>query len=173
MIVQVLAREIREHRGLEMAPPQPVHRKRVRTRLQHRVFPAGVANFGKKSLQIHGFGSGIRRGIVAPRGVIGDGAKQTGPGPGGLYDRIHQRSGGGLSVRSGHRQQLQGVGRMVKKIRGRTRQRFPRFSDLNPDNSPWKFLGGGFFARNGHSASFHRVLNKGVSVGLRAMQRKK
>src|SRR5207248_3218656 len=64
VIIHVLARQIREHRRVKMAAPQTVHRKRVRTRLQHRVLSSRIANLGKESLQIHGFRSGIGSGMV-------------------------------------------------------------------------------------------------------------
>ena len=105
--------------------------------------------------------------------MVGDGAKQTGLGPGSLNDGVHERSGGGLSVGSGHRHQLQSVCGIVKEIRGCRHQRPPRLFYFNPSHSTREFHRPRFFAGNGHSAPSYRVFDKRISVHLRAVQRKK
>ena len=65
VIVHVLARQVGEHRDLEMAAPQAVQPERVRARLEDRELSTAAADFCEKPLKIHGLGSGVRRGIVA------------------------------------------------------------------------------------------------------------
>ena len=156
-----------------MASPEPVHRQRMRAGFEHCVRSTGIANLRKKSLEVHRFRCRIWRWIVPERRVIRDRSEQAGLRPGGLHDRIHDRSSGRLSVRAGHRNELQRVRGMPQEIRCGDRQRLARFSNLNPHHTRRNPAGSWLFARNGHRASLEGVLNELVSVCLGPVQGKK
>ncbi len=74
VIIEMIAREIRENRDREMAAPQAVHCQRVRTGFQHRVRAARIADFREHLLQIERLGRGVHRRAAAPRRLIAGGA---------------------------------------------------------------------------------------------------
>src|SRR5260370_16471998 len=88
----------------------------MRTGFEHRVLSASIANLRKKSLQVYRFRSRVWRWIVAERRVVRDRSEQAGLRPGGLQDRIHDRSSGGFPICAGDRAELQPVSRMPQKI---------------------------------------------------------
>src|SRR5208283_2806158 len=92
--VDMIARQIGENSGGEMAAPQAVQRQGVGTRFHHGVSALRAANLRKETLQVLGFRRGIRRGEFAARRAISDGAKQSGLRSRSAHDRINQRSRG-------------------------------------------------------------------------------
>ncbi len=107
VIVEMVAREIRENRHRERASPQTVHRQRVRTGFEHRVRASRANNFRQIFLQIERFRSGVRRGQRLAHQAVADRAQQADFAARRAQNRIHQISGRGLAVCPGHANEFQ------------------------------------------------------------------
>jgi len=89
----------------------------VRARFQHAVPAAGIANFGKKSLQVHRFRRGVGRRDNRRAACGRQSCEETRLRSGSLDDGVDERRRRGLAVRARHRHKVQRFTRMPKEIR--------------------------------------------------------
>ena len=140
--IEMVAGEIGEDGGGEVAAPEPIERQRVRTGLEHGVRAAGADDVGEKTLQVQGFRSGGRGRTSSLRCAIGDGAEEPALVAGRAHDRIDQKTGGGLAVGAGDADQLRASPRAGRKNSRRSMASALRASGTRIQTTPGGIAGG-------------------------------
>ncbi len=117
VVIEMVAREIREHGRGEMASPQTVHGQRVRTCFHHDGGAAFVAYLREHLLKIERFGRGVNRVAAGTRRAISDRADQAGFLPRCVQDRIDQVGRRRFAVCSCDADELQRIRGLAVKSR--------------------------------------------------------
>src|SRR5260370_32019401 len=102
-----LAGKFGETRRGKVEAPQTTHRQGMRASFQYAVAPAGIADLGQKSLQVHRFRRSVGRRIIAERRVVGNRAEEAGLRARSLDDGVDERSRRGLAAVARPRYELQ------------------------------------------------------------------
>src|SRR5260370_20880303 len=90
----------------------------MRACYKYAVAPAGIADLGQKSLQVHRFRCGVGRRIIAERRVVGNRAEEAGLRARSLDDGVDERGRRGLAVGARHRYELERRDWMPEEISG-------------------------------------------------------
>ena len=133
VVIEMIPRQVRENRHREMAARKPLHGQRVRTRFEHHMRAARVANLGENLLQVERLRRRIRRRQRAFRRAISRRADQAIRVSRHAQNRIHQKRGRRLPIRSRHAHQLQRIRGMPIEIRRHARQPPPFGTRLQLD----------------------------------------
>ena len=132
VIVQVIAREIGEHRGVETDPVHPAQRQGVRRNLHGDVAAPGPFQFGEQPDQVERFRRRVHRRQHAVRQAVLDGADQGRGAPRGAQNRIQQVARRGLAIGAGDARDSQPfVGLAIEVARGH-RQRLAAVRHADP-----------------------------------------
>ncbi len=75
MVIEVVAREVRENRHGKGASPQTVQGQRVRTGLEHGMGASGADHVGQRILQVERFRSRVDRRARLTHQTVGDRAE--------------------------------------------------------------------------------------------------
>ena len=132
VIIEMVARKIRENCHRKRASPQTVHRERMRTGFENGVRASGADHVRQKALQVERFRSGVGRGARLAHQPMANRAEQADFATRGAENRVHQVGRRRLAVCPGHANELQNLGGMPKIICRGDCQCLARVRDLDP-----------------------------------------
>ena len=120
VVVQVVLREVGEHRRVEGQPRHTALVERVAADFHHRRHTAVGGHAGEDALQLDRAGGGQLRGLgaVRPAVVDGDGAQQPAAQARGLEQVLGDRGDGGFAVGAGDAHQLEPLRGVPEEARG-------------------------------------------------------
>ena len=169
MVVQVVAAQIGEHRGVPAAAGHPFLGQGVGRHLHHRVRYAGRVHVAQQRLQFDRLGGGERGRIGAARVAVVDRSDDADRPSRGFSDGFQDVRGGGLPARSGHADQFQIVTRPTVEDVGERGQQSPR--PVGPHYAHPARDGRGPRNDDRARASVHRFRKKRRAVPFRSRQR--
>jgi len=121
--VEVVLREVREHRDGPVDRVGAVQLERVRAGLHRAGHVARLEHPGEGRLQVDGLGRGVReRGLLAADDAL-DRPEERGRPARGLEQLAHEERGGRLAVRPGHADDVQPRRRIAVEAGGDARHR--------------------------------------------------
>ena len=120
--IEMIARQVGEHRCVEARAGHPVLRERVRRHLHRDVRRARGGHGGEEPLERRGIGGGEAGGSGRGSEAIGDCPDDSGPEASRPPDRLEEVGGRRLPVRAGHADEREARARVASQARRRLPQ---------------------------------------------------
>ena len=162
VIVEMIARQVGEHRHFERNPENPLLLQSVRRNFQHRLGASDVHRLGEDLVQFESFGRGVGSGKGLVSDAVLDRADQRDLAPRGPQHPAQDERRRGLAVGAGDSGDRQLLGRMAVEVGAEPGQCPPAMRHHRPGNP---FARRNRVAHHGHRSVGDRLVDITVAVG--------